>query len=156
MKVKCPHCGLEYNAKQGDFGKARTCEICNREFTINTAYICPQDGTITWFDYATMEKMGACGGLGALMSFAGPGLWFWALCSVASQLESNFLTDALLEWFFRAGCTWQGITGSIISILGVILIYLSHPGCSKCETRNGLLDLNCPMGWKLYKEIYGD
>ena len=157
MVIKCPHCGMEYDARQGDFGKTRTCEGCNSGFKINTAYICPQDGTITWFDSAAMEGMGACGGFGVLlMSFIGPGFAFWAFCSVASQIESPFLTDALLEWLFRVGRTWQGITGLISSILGFLLVQMSHPGCSKCDTREGLLDLNSPMGWKLYKNIYGD
>ena len=154
MNIKCPHCGMEYNVKQGDFGKTRTCEVCKRVFAINTAYICPNDGTITWFDSSALEKMEVCRSICWVPETTAVGLFVWAFLLTLTEANSLFdqsFIGLLLGTFFR----WQGICGIIAVFLYRLLKELSRPACSKCETRDGLWELNTPMGWKLYKEVYG-
>ena len=80
MTINCPHCGVKIAATRGDFGKTHTCGACNNQFTINSAFICPKDGIVTWLSEDELTLMKKIRKIGICMIVAAVGFLIWADC----------------------------------------------------------------------------
>ena len=96
--------------------------------------------------------------------FAAAGFFAWACFSISNapppKIKSlghlTFFESVVIGVFYAAILfvkTWKGIVGVV---LGLIAWGIKEAGskCSKCDKR--LLDVNSPMGWKLFRELYGN
>lgn len=162
VDIKCPFCKTAFHAQQGDFGKSHTCKGCNKELNIPMAYICPNDGNIEWEFFplrSFFEKYRW------VVSCAACGFLAWAYFSVSNASAPKIKSLGHLTFFesivigvFYAGMrmlkTWKGIVGIVLWGIAWVFKEGSRPECSKCNKK--LLDVNSHMGWKLYREIYGN
>lgn len=162
VDIKCPFCKTAFHVQQGDFGKSHMCKGCSNEFNIPVACICPNDGNIEWELFpsrAFFEKYRW------VVDCAAGGFLVWACFSAsdapAPKIKSlGYLTFfesvviGFLEAVFMIFKTWQGIVGIVLWCIAGVFKEMSRPECSKCNKK--LLDVNSPMGWKLYREIYGN
>ena len=159
MDIECPHCGAKHRAEQGDFGKTTKCLGCDRQFTVNHGFVCAKDGIVTWYASDQLAKMKQCAEAGVWVIIVGCGFLVWADSVYTAEETGLVLTDIEFIVVFainliKSFLSWQGILGLIILVLGVLLLAASKTRCSQCSEHGGLMDLNSPMGWKLYNSLY--
>lgn len=158
MQGECPYCGVEFNAQQGDFGKLHTCGSCYKEFYIPNVYICPNDGYIEWdwlYPLTSFFKRYEW-----VIGCAAWGFISWACFSFSKTASNSF--HSVAQTFFEAIMwlvgsilkTWQGIVSLVLWLVVWQIEDAGHHKCSECKKK--LLDLNSPMGWKLYMDLYGN
>ena len=157
MDIECPHCGAKYTATQGDFGKCTKCLGCSRQFTVNHGFVCAKDGTVTWFTSEQLAKMKRCADAGVWAIIVGCGFLVWSDVVYTAEETGRVLTDIEFIIVFavnliKSFLSWQGILGLIILVTGLLLLVVGKTRCSQCAEHDGLMDLNSPMGWKLYVE----
>lgn len=166
MEVKCPYCGAIHTAAPGDFGSSVKCLGCSRQFTINHGYICAKDGTVSWFDSNQLAKMNECASAGVWVILVGLVFLVWSDFAVDSSEKSEmgraftdieFIIESILVFAINLIIclkTWQGIVGSILSVTGLLMLFGSKTRCPNCGKHDGLMDLNSPMGWKMYLDFH--
>ena len=162
VDVTCPHCGTAFDTQQGDFGKSHVCKGCNVEFNIPKAYICPNDGNIEWDLFPPLTsfleeyRWVVIGVAWGFLSWA-----FWSVStasrhgSLSSWWRLTFFESIVMGLFEIVASvlkTWQGIVAVVLWCIASAFKDMSRHKCSKCNKK--LLDINSPMGWKLYKELY--
>ena len=121
---------------------------CQKEFLVNTAYICPKCGTVTFFTFGQMQFYHFMTKNWGWIFITAIGIIAWGMIVVLKDSDNWEL--ALINVF----STWQGIVGIILALLGIGMEKIGHPQCSNCQTLDGLIDLNCPMGQKLYRDVH--
>lgn len=153
MDIQCPHCGTTCNAQQGDFGAFRRCSTCGQGFFINHAYICPKDGTITWYSSEELKNKSILGSMWWLIDSCGFGMAGYALLLALGGTE-GYVDTTFIGIIINTFFSWQGITGLVLIALGRVMKAGSRPTCSKDDCECELLDLNSPMGWKIYMDLH--
>ena len=165
MDIKCPHCGAKHTVAQGDFGKTAKCLECSRQFAVNHGFVCSKDGVVTWYDSDQLSKMKKWSDAGVLAIIIGCGFLVWSdIVDTSEKLKMGLvLTDIefIIEFILvflinliKSLLNWQGIVGLILLVKGLLLLAMSKTRCSQCGEHGGLMDLNLPMGWKLYVETH--
>lgn len=159
MDIECPHCGAKHSVEQGDFGRTTKCLGCNRQFIVNHGFVCSKDGTVTWFASDQLAKMKKCAEAGVWVIIVGCVFLIWADSVYTAEETGLVLTDIEFIVVFavnliKSFLSWQGILGLLILVLGLLLLAASKTRCSQCSEHDGLIDLNSPIGWKLYNTLH--
>ena len=165
MDIECPHCGTKHTAAQGDFGKTVKCLACSRQFAVNHGFVCAKDGVVTWYDSCQLSKMKQWSDAGVLAIIVGCGFLVWSdIIDTSEKIQMGlvltdieFIIEFLLAFIInliKSLLNWQGIIGLILLVTGLLLLAMSKTRCSQCSEHDSLMDLNLPMGWKLYVETH--
>ena len=159
MEIECPHCGAKHTAAQGDFGKCTKCWSCNRQFAVNHGFVCEKDGMVTWYTSDQLAQLKERANAGVWAIIVGCGFLLWSDGVYTAEETGPVFTDiefilVVAVNLIKSLYSWQGILGLIILVIGPLLLAMSKRRCSQCGEHDGLMDLNLPMGWKLYVETH--
>ena len=114
---------------------------------------------VTWYTSDQLAQLKERANAGVWAIIVGCGFLLWSDGVYTAEETGPVFTDiefilVVAVNLIKSLYSWQGILGLIILVIGLLLLAMSKRRCSQCGEHDGLMDLNLPMGWKLYVETH--